>query len=54
MLKELVAKNPDCYKSFKYSILQTLPSNIGKKEIEKIETLFKEKLGTKFHGLNKN
>jgi len=42
------------YKNFKYSVLQTLPSNITKKEIDAIERLYKEKLGTKTFGLNDN
>ena len=42
------------HKNFRYSILQSLPSNISQKEIVKIENIYKEKLGTKAHGLNNN
>ena len=51
-LKELVSEDPNCYKHFKYSILQSLPSNLTQKEVVAIENLYKEKLGTKGHGLN--
>jgi hypothetical protein len=53
-LIKLIEKDNKYYKNFKYSVLQTLPSNISKKEIGKIETIYKEKLGTKVHGLNNN
>ena len=53
-LIELCKTNKDYHLSFKYSILQTLPSNTTKSEIDKIETLYKNKLGTKVFGLNKN
>lgn len=53
-LIELCENDKDYHLSFKYSVLQTLPSNITKKEIDKIEALYKEKLGTKAFGLNKN
>lgn len=54
MLITLIEKDKNYYKNFRYSILQTLPSNISQKEIVKIENLYKEKLGTKVYGLNKN
>lgn len=54
LLKELHEQNPNCHRNFKYSILQTLPSNTTQKEIIKIENLYKEKLGTKVFGLNGN
>lgn len=53
-LIELCNKENNYFKNFRYSILQSLPSNITQKEIVKIENLYKEKLGTKAHGLNKN
>jgi len=53
-LKELIKSDKNYYKNFKYSVLQVLPSNISKKEIDRIETIYKEKLGTKAHGLNSN
>ena len=55
--KELIAllkSDPQYYRHFKYSVLQTLPSNITQKEIVAIENLYKEKLGSKTHGLNAN
>ena len=53
-LKELYNQDNSCHKHFRYSILQPLPSNITKKEIDKIENLYKEKLGTRVFGLNLN
>ncbi len=55
--KELIAlikKDPNYYRHFRYSVLQTLPSNITQREIVAIENLYKEKLGSKAHGLNAN
>ncbi|NEN24201.1 GIY-YIG nuclease family protein [Cryomorpha ignava] len=46
--------NLDHAKGYKFSILQALPSNLTQKEIEKIEKMYKEKLGTKMTGLNSN
>lgn len=54
LLRELKEKNSNCYRNFRYSILQTLPSNITQKEIIKIENIYKQKLGTKAFGLNGN
>ena len=55
--KELIAlleKDPQCYQHFRFSILQTLPSNITQREIIAIESLYKHKFGSKAHGLNRN
>jgi hypothetical protein len=55
--KELVAllkADPHYYRHFRYSVLQTLPSNITQREIIAIEALYKEKLGSRAHGLNQN
>ena len=55
--KELVAlikSDPHYYRHFRYSVLQTLPSNITQREIVAIENLYKQKLGSKAHGLNAN
>ncbi|PCJ96237.1 MAG: hypothetical protein COA45_11465 [Zetaproteobacteria bacterium] len=55
--KELIAfikKDPHYYRHFRYSVLQTLPSNITQREIVAIENLYKDKLGSKAHGLNVN
>jgi len=54
MLKNLCSKDRSYYKNFKFSILQTLPSNSTSKEVITIENLYKTKLGTKAFGLNMN
>ena len=53
-LKKICKNTTDYHKNFRYSILQSLPSNISQKEIVKIESIYKEKLGTKAYGLNMN
>ncbi|AMM53009.1 hypothetical protein TH61_16320 [Rufibacter sp. DG15C] len=40
------------HRNFRFSILQTLPSNITKREIVAIEFLYMEKFGTRANGLN--
>ncbi len=52
MLIKLLKKNKGYYLNFTFSILQTLPSNITKDEINKIENLYKKKLGSRAHALN--
>jgi hypothetical protein len=55
--KELVAllkEDPHHHRNFKFSVLQSLPSNITQREIIAIEALYKEKLGARAHGLNRN
>jgi len=46
--------SPDYHKNFQYTVLQSLPSNLSNKEVNKIEKLYKEKFGTKSNGLNEN
>lgn len=53
-LIELCNHEKNYHRNFRYSVLQPLPSNITKKEIDQIERLYKEKLGTKTFGLNDN
>lgn len=53
-LIELCNLSNNYYKNFQYTVLQSLPSNLSGKEVIKIETLYKEKFGSKAHGLNKN
>lgn len=53
-LKVLMEKDPHYYRNFRYSVLQTLPSNITQREIVAIEALYKKKLGSRVHGLNRN
>ena len=55
--KELVAlqkADPLHHRHFRFSVLQSLPSNITQREIVTIENLYKEKLGARAHGLNRN
>lgn len=55
--KELVAlhkSDPNYHKNFKFSVLQTLPSNMSDKEVIAVEALYKQKLGSRVHGLNRN
>ena len=51
-LIKLCVSDKNYHKNFRYSVLQTLPSNITQKEIVKIEYLYMEKLGTRAYGLN--
>jgi GIY-YIG catalytic domain len=44
----------DYHKNFQYTVLQTLPSNLPKNEVIKLENLYKKKFGTKTYGLNMN
>ena len=53
-LEALHKTDPFHHKHFKFSVLQTLPSNISQREIVKIEALYKKKLGSRAHGLNIN
>jgi uncharacterized protein YutD len=53
-LNALIKKDPTYCQNFRFSILQTLPSNITQTEIVAIENLYKQKLGSKTHGLNSN
>ncbi len=53
-LIDLINKDANYHLNYRFSILQTLPSNITKREIDKIESIYKEKLGTRVFGLNLN
>lgn len=53
-LKKLLAKDASYAPNFRYSILQSLPSNLTSKEVVAHENLYKEKLGSRVHGLNGN
>ena len=53
-LRALIKAQPDYAKHFKFSILMLLPKTITPSEVDKKETLFKNKLGSKSFGLNKN
>lgn len=54
LLIDLLNKHPERYKSFKFSILQTLPRTLTAKEVVAQEKKYKEKLGTRAFGLNGN
>ena len=53
-LIELCKSDNNYHKHFQYTVLQSLPSNLSNKEVIKIENLYKEKFGTRAHGLNEN
>jgi len=53
-LKKLFDKDAAYNKNLRYSVLQALPSNVTQDEIVKIENLYKQKLGSRAHGLNCN
>lgn len=53
-LKALHEKDQGYARNFKFSVLQSLPSNITPREIIMIEALYKDKLGSRAHGLNRN
>ena len=53
-LKELLKSRPDAYKNFQYTILRVLSKCITPEEAINIESLYKEKLGTRVYGLNMN
>ena len=42
------------FRNFRFSILQSLPSNMQQDEVTAIESLYKQKLGTRVNGLNSN
>ena len=54
LLKDLCESDENYKENFQYTILQSLPSNINKKEVIRIENLFKQKFGTRAFGLNAN
>ncbi len=54
VLVALLASDPQYYRHFRFSVLQTLPSNITQPEIIAIENLYKKKFGSRVHGLNAN
>lgn len=54
LLDKLIENNENYKYNFQFTILQTLPSNLKSDEVVGYETLYKEKLGSKTFGLNKN
>ena len=53
-LKELLAKDPQRYAAFSFSILRTLSRSLTSKEVIAIEGKYKAQLGTRAFGLNAN
>lgn len=54
LLLDLLDKQPDAYRKWQFSILQTLPMSMTKNEVIACEQRHKHKLGTRAHGLNDN
>lgn len=54
LLKELCNDDPLYAKNFKFTVLQSLPSNVSSKDVIDLESLYKQKLGTRLFGLNAN
>lgn len=53
-LIELLKADSEAYKYFKFSILQSLPSNMTQRDVIAYENLYKSKLGSRANGLNAN
>ncbi len=53
-LVELLDTDSNYYKNFRFTVLQTLPSNASTNDVVAIENLYKEKFGTRLFGLNSN
>ncbi|MDH5479588.1 MAG: GIY-YIG nuclease family protein [Nitrosomonas sp.] len=54
LLKALCSKDACYCKNFQFTILQSLPSNMSNKDVISVENFYKQKLGTRVFGLNKN
>lgn len=53
-LIELLSKEPDRYIDFQFSILSVLPNSTLKADVTRLESVIKEKLGSRSFGLNEN
>lgn len=53
-LIDLMKEDRAYCRHFRFSVLQTLPSNIASRDVIAIEQLYKKKLGSRIHGLNSN
>jgi hypothetical protein len=53
-LIKLLDKDKEYNQNFRFSILETLPSNLTKEEVIVHEKQYKDKLGTRIFGLNSN
>lgn len=51
-LEKLIKADPTYCRHFRFSVLQTLPSNFSARESVEVENLYKQKLGSRVHGLN--
>lgn len=54
LLKAILEATPNRVHGFRFSVLQTLPRTMTKGEVVRVETAWKEKLGTRAFGLNSN
>jgi hypothetical protein len=54
ILMELLNDDPVRYKNFQFSILNVLPNSSMNDEVIQLESIVKEKLGTRVYGLNAN
>lgn len=54
LFKKLLRDNPGYEQHFQFTILRTLPSTLTKREVIKIEVLYKKKLGVIARALNAN
>lgn len=54
ILVELLKNDPMRYKHFQFSILSVLPSSSIREQVIQLESITKEKLGTRVFGLNAN
>lgn len=53
-IKAALKERPEGYKHFQFTILRVLPKTITADEAIQIESLYKEKLGTRKFGMNQN
>jgi hypothetical protein len=53
-LRELVESKVNCPEAFRFSILQILPKTMAKDEVISRECIYKNKLGSRATGLNRN
>jgi hypothetical protein len=53
-LIRLLETDPHYARHFRFSLLQSLPSNRTQREVIPVENLYKQKLGSRVHGLNGN
>ena len=54
LLKQICDNGNNMYREFRFSILRTLPKSLTQKEVIEYENFYKNKLGSRAHGLNEN